>query len=67
VFSDLSPEDRLVLRELGVLGLGLLLDGNIAFGVPQKNQEIFIPVAGGGFVAHHFLRPCDRQMPRIFL
>ena len=48
--------------ELGVFGLGLLQDSDVGVGVLPESQEIFIPLAGGGFVAHHFLRPGDLQM-----
>src|SRR6266851_2713146 len=46
----------------GVFGFGLLINGNLGFGVLPESQEIFIPLAGGGFVAHHFLRPGQLQM-----
>jgi hypothetical protein len=43
--------------EFGVVGFSLLINANIGIGVLPESQEIFIPLAGGGFVAHHFLRP----------
>jgi hypothetical protein len=48
--------------ELGILGFGLLIDGNIGVGILPESQEIFVPLAGGNFVAHHFLRPGHLQM-----
>ena len=61
---SIKPSSRLCnsFSELGVLGFGLLIDGNVGIGVLPESQEIFIPLAGGGFVAHHFLRPGDLQM-----
>ena len=51
-----------MLLEVGVFGFGLLVDGNVGIGVFPESQEIFIPVAGGGFVAHHFLGSGHLQM-----
>ena len=49
-----------------VLGLGLLVDGNIGVGLFPQGEKLFIRVPGGGLVTHHLLRAAElepRQRP----
>ena len=48
-----------MLLELGVLGLGLLIDGKIGVGVFPNAKEFFVRFAGGCVVAHQSLRPTE--------
>ena len=42
--------------EIGVLGLGLLVDGDVGIGVLPQMQESLVRFPRGGFIAHHLLR-----------
>jgi len=42
--------------KLGVLGFGLLIDGNIGVGVLPQIQESLVGLPCSGFIAHHLLR-----------
>ena len=43
------------LFQCGVLGLGLLQDGDVGVGVFPESQEILIGASRGVFVVHHWL------------
>ncbi len=47
--------------ELGVLGLGLLVDGNVGIGVLPQIQESLVRLPCGGFLAHHLLRATELE------
>src|ERR1700734_3610372 len=42
--------------ELGVLGFGLLVDGNVRIGVLPQIQESLVGLPCSGLIAHHLLR-----------
>src|ERR1700747_2481229 len=45
-----------LFSELGILGLGLLVDGNVGIGVLPQIQESLVRFPSGGFIAYHLLR-----------
>jgi hypothetical protein len=42
--------------ELGVLGFGLLVDGNVGIGALPQIQESLVGLPCSGFITHHLLR-----------
>jgi len=48
-------------NQLGILGFGLLVDGNIGIGILAEGQEFLVPLTRTRVVANHFLRPCHLQ------
>ena len=56
-----AAEASLVLGQLGVLGLGLLVDGNVGVGVLPQIQESLVRLPRGGFIAHHLLRAAELE------
>src|ERR1700747_73289 len=47
--------------EFGVLGLSLLVDGNVGVGVLPQIQESLVRLPCGGFIAHHLLCAAEVQ------
>src|SRR5580658_5578757 len=57
-FVSIKPSSRLwnSVSELGVLGFGLLVDGNVGIGALPQIQESLVGLPCSGFIAYHFLR-----------
>src|SRR5258707_15800149 len=57
-FVSIKPSSRLCnsFSKLGVLGFGLLVDGNVWIGVLPQIQESLVGLPCTGFIAHHLLR-----------
>src|ERR1700735_332692 len=47
--------------EFGVLGLSLLVDGNVGIGALPQIQEGLVRLLCGGFIAHHLLRAAELE------
>src|SRR5579864_7682836 len=52
---------RNLFSETGVLGSGLLVDGNVGIGVLPQIQESLVRLPCGGFIAYHLLRAAQLQ------
>ena len=50
-----------ILRQPGVLGFGLLVDGNVGIGVLPQIQESLVGLPRNGFIAHHLLRAAELE------
>src|SRR5271165_167919 len=56
------PAALMISPQLGVLGFGLLVDGDIGIGVFPEGEKILIRLARGSLVAHHHLRAAELQV-----